>query len=86
MALAVVPDWWDWELELTPHVEKRMEERGLTEVELRALLHGATILVPDVVDDRWVATGKRGGETWEIVLEPDVQDHVVVVVTAYRVG
>jgi hypothetical protein len=86
MALAAAPDWWDWELELTPHVEKRMEERGLTEVELRALLQDATLLVPDVVEARWVATGKRGSETWEIILEPDLDDHVVVVVTAYRVG
>ena len=86
MALAVVPDWWDWELELTPHVEKRMEERGITEVELRALLQEATLLVPDVVEGRWVATGKRGVETWEIILEPGEEDHVVVVVTVYRVG
>ena len=86
MALEQQPGWWDWELELTPHVEKRMEERGLAEVELRALLQDATLLVPDVLPDRWVATGRRGTETWEVVLEPDSDDRVVVVVTAYRVG
>jgi hypothetical protein len=25
------PHWWDWDVELTPHVEKRMEDRGFTE-------------------------------------------------------
>ena len=23
------PDWWDWELELSPHLLKRMTDRGL---------------------------------------------------------
>ncbi len=86
MPLVQQPYWWDWELELTPHVEKRMEERGLTEVELRALLQDADLLLPDVVEGRWAATGRRSSESWEIILEPDVQDHVVVVVTVYRVG
>ena len=31
------PEWWDWELELTPHVEKRMEDRTFTEVDRTAL-------------------------------------------------
>jgi hypothetical protein len=39
------PEWWEWELELTPHVEKRMEDRGFTEddkLELaKELLEGA---------------------------------------------
>jgi hypothetical protein len=32
------PDWWEWELELTPHLEKRMEDREFTEVDLRAII------------------------------------------------
>ena len=24
------PEWWQWELELTPHIEKRMEDRVVT--------------------------------------------------------
>ena len=30
-------EWWDWELELTPHVEKRMEDHTFTEVDLRLM-------------------------------------------------
>jgi hypothetical protein len=33
-----LPEWWNWELELTPHSEERLEERGLTEVDLRTML------------------------------------------------
>lgn len=32
------PHWWDWEIELTPHLEKRMEDRGFTELDLRGML------------------------------------------------
>jgi hypothetical protein len=32
------PVWWEWELEITPHLEKRMEDREFTEVDLRAML------------------------------------------------
>ena len=44
------PDWWEWELELTPHLEKRMEDREFTEVDLRAMLERAEGHHRDVVE------------------------------------
>ena len=35
------PAWWEWELEITPHLEKRMEDRDFTEIELREMLEQA---------------------------------------------
>ncbi len=32
------PEWWDWELELSPHLLKRMADRGFSELDLRAML------------------------------------------------
>lgn len=29
------PDWWEWEIDLTPHLLKRMEDRDFSEVDLR---------------------------------------------------
>jgi hypothetical protein len=43
------PEWWDWELELTPH-----------------------------------ETSYRG-HPWEVIVEPDSEDRLLVLVTAYRV-
>ncbi len=43
------PDWWDWELEMTPHLEQRMEERAFTEIDVREMLEAATGFRPDVV-------------------------------------
>ena len=35
------PEWWDWELEFPPHLEKRMESRNFTELDLRDMLEAA---------------------------------------------
>ncbi len=81
----VVPDWSQWELELTPHVEKRMEDRGFTEVDLRHMLEHAASFRTDVVQGRFVIRTRLRGRQWEVVVEPDEVEHLLVVVTAYGV-
>ncbi len=80
------PPWWQWELELTPDLERRMEDRDFTEVDLRAMLQGAGGFRPDVVEDRYVIECRHRNEDWEIIVEPDTPDRLLVVITAYRVG
>jgi hypothetical protein len=77
------PDWWEWELELTPHVEKRMEDRGFTEVDLRQMLETAQSFREDVVEGRFVVETRFHGRPWEVVVEPDEVEHLLVVVTAF---
>jgi hypothetical protein len=36
------PGWWDWELELSPHLLKRMTDRRFTEIDLRRMLERAS--------------------------------------------
>ena len=48
------PEWWDWELELSPHLLKRMIDRRFTEVDLRRMLEHARGYAPDLVEGRWV--------------------------------
>lgn len=36
------PDWWEWELELSPNLEKRMGERDFTKIDLREMLNRLT--------------------------------------------
>jgi hypothetical protein len=83
MALPNPPSWWHWDFELSTHVEQRMHERGITEVELRAMLDRATTLEPSVLAGRFVACCKHRGRPWRIVLEPDTAAACVVVVTVY---
>lgn len=77
------PDWWHWELELTPHLLKRMVDRGFNEVELRQMLDLATSYRPSASEGRFVI-GVRYHETeWEIVVEPDELTQQLLVITAY---
>lgn len=79
------PQWWGWELELTPHLLKRMEDREFNEVDLRAMLQAASTYRPDVVDGRWVIDARHKHRRWEIIVEPDEAEEFLVVVTAYPI-
>ena len=79
------PEWWDWDLELTPHLEKRMEDRGFNEVDLREMLGRATGFRADLADGRFVVETRLRGRHWEVVVEPDDVEHILVVVTAFGV-
>src|SRR2546425_11607982 len=65
------PAWWVWELELTPHVLKRMVDREFTELDLRQMLEDASSLRPDVEEGRWVVTARHRRRAWEIVVKAD---------------
>ncbi len=62
-----------------------MEARGFTEVDLRQMLEHATGFRPDVVEDRFIIGARLRGRLWEVVVEPDEMEHIVVVITAYRI-
>ena len=64
------PPWWQLQLELTPHVEKRMEDRGFNEVDLRAMLEAASGYRDDVVDGRYVIETRHRRADWEVIVEP----------------
>jgi len=46
---ATWPPWWEWELEFSPHLLKRMEDRRFNELELRRMFERASGLLRDVV-------------------------------------
>ena len=80
------PPWWEWELELSPHVWKRMEDRGINEVELRDMLERGQGYRQDVVEGRWVITTSDRHLAWEVIGEPDYEEQRLVIVTAYGLG
>jgi len=84
-AMPAWPDWWGWELELTPHLEKRMEDRDFTEVELREMLERSRGFHEDVVADRFVIETRHRGREWEVIVEPDAEAALLVVITAYMI-
>ncbi len=72
--------WWEWELELTPHLLKRMVDRRFTEVET------ATGYRADIVEGRYVINSRHRRKRWDIIVEPDSVAKPLVVITAYPSG
>jgi len=77
------PKWWNWELEFSPHLEKRMTDRNFDEINLRKMLENAKNYIPSMVDGRWVIQTKHRRKSWEVIVEPDSDEQLLVVVTAY---
>ena len=80
------PFWWDWELELSPHVERRMVRRDFTEVDLRRMVAHAQTVRRDHVEGRFVIDARHKRRPWVIVVEPDLERTCILVVTAYPVN
>lgn len=79
------PEWWTWEIELSPHLLKRMVDRQFNEVDLRTMLQRARSLRRGVVEYRWIIETRHRGRVWEIIVEPDSDEKLLVIVTAYEV-
>ena len=79
------PAWWDWELEISPHAEKRMEERDFTEIDLREMVQRAHAFELDEIGGRYVIQTRGQQSDWKIIVEPDETDHLLVVVTAFPI-
>jgi hypothetical protein len=77
------PQWWNWELEITSHILKRMEDRNLTEIDLRGMLETASDYWNDIEEGRFVIVSKLKNKDWEIIVEPDYFEKILVVITAY---
>ena len=86
MSEAAWPKWWRWDLELSPHLLKRMIDRGFTEVDLRQMLEEATGHRADIEPGRWVIESSHGHRRWDIIVQPDSGLQLLVVITAYPIA
>jgi len=85
MPLENLPEWWDFELELSPHILDRMIDRDFSEADLRLMIEVADGFRPGSSGGRWNVETVHHGNKWEVVVEPDELDRVIVVITAYKV-
>ena len=77
------PTWWEWELELSSHLFKRMADRDFSELDVRQMLSTASGLRQDIVADRWVIETRHRRKPWEVIVEPDRDAQLLIVITAY---
>lgn len=80
------PDWWHWDIEVTPHLLKRMMDRGFSETDLRLMLETATTYRPSTTPGRFVIISPLNAQLWEVVVEPDEPAHTLLIITAYQNG
>ena len=62
-----------------------MEDRGFNEGDLRRMLEHASGHTPDIVEGRFVTEARHDGWTWAVIVEPEPENQLLVVVTAYPV-
>ena len=79
------PVWWNWDLDLSAHLLKRMETRRFAETDLRQMMENADGYRRDVAEGRWIIETRCHRRNWEVIVEPDVEAQLLVVVTAYPV-
>jgi len=79
------PEWWNWEFAFTGHARRRMEERGISEVELRSMLQHPRGYSPSVAVSRFMIEVTHEGRPWIVIVEPDPEERWLVIVTAYEV-
>jgi len=77
------PEWWDWELAYTEHVEARMLERGVSEVELRTMFEDASSFEQATRPGRYTVHARLAGRPWTIVVEPEPDERRLYVVTVH---
>ena len=80
------PEWWNWALSFTGHAELRMEQRGVTEVEVRAMLEKVMGFEPNVGAGRFMIHVRHLQSPWIVIVEPDAETRRLVVVTVYEVS
>lgn len=62
-----------------------MEERGFTEIDLRDMLDRVKGYESDEIEGRYVIHTQHHREDWNIIVEPDGADRLLVVITAFPV-
>jgi len=62
-----------------------MEERLCTEVNVRRMMEHAGDLYPGLREGRWVIEARFRQNPWKVIVEPDPDRKLLVVVTVYPV-
>ncbi|MEQ8764837.1 MAG: DUF4258 domain-containing protein [Planctomycetota bacterium] len=66
------------------HLLKRMIDRSFSEVDVRLMMESADEVIRAVEPGRIIS--RFAGRPWEVIVEPDEHDQLLVVVTAYPVS
>jgi len=77
------PDWWAWDLVLSDHLERRMEEREFSEVDVRGMIANGRSFRPSSAEGRFIVECRWKRRTWSVVVEPGHSGRKLIVVTTW---
>lgn len=63
-----------------------MEQRAVTEIDVRSMLERAAHLEPSVVEGRFMVYTRHTRHPWIVIVEPDHDSTLLIVVTMYEVS
>jgi hypothetical protein len=63
-----------------------MVDRRFTEIDLRRMLESARTFRRGTVQGRWTIMTSHRRRPWEVIVEPDYEARLLMVITAYPVG
>ena len=76
------PEWWEWEIELTSHLLRRMIDLGFSETDLRTMLTNAYDLNLQPHGTYEVRTVLEGRQ-WAVIVAPDRKEQRLLVISAF---
>ena len=59
-----------------------MSDRDFSEVDLRLMLGNASTYRRDIEPGRWVIETRHGRRGWEVIVEPDPDVELLLIITA----
>jgi len=62
-----------------------MDERRFSESDLRKMFENAKSVRNDVVEGRFLVKTRIGNQHWEVIVEPEPPEKLLVIITAYPV-
>jgi hypothetical protein len=62
-----------------------MLQRDFDEIDLREMLQSAKNFEKDIEEGRFKITSGLNGRKWEIIVEPDASEKLLVIITAYSI-
>jgi hypothetical protein len=63
-----------------------MIDRSFSETDLRTMLEDATGIRPDALPGRWKIDTFHNRQAWIIVVEPNEPEHILKIVTAFKIN
>ena len=78
------PPWSSWEVDFSDHAHERMDQRGLTELEVRHMLEHTRRYYRSRRSGRWLVFNQMRGVRWAFVVSLDDETRVAWIVTLFE--